>query len=970
MLDKINDIISSVPGIARNQEITNAASTLRSWGAAQLQPLACNLESMPDVSDIAGAVSPVPTMCWAQYVASIDDSNALSCSRSDTCRREGLLFGEAAAAVDDPNQPVLCGTCAASLVSGSVVQYGCDTATKECTCGVRATQRTSCTANYQCWINDEAWCNLAHDVSSVNPSGGLPCKQCGFSQPVCLVTDGASGAGTCACLLLGSQPAQCAAADAPLDTASPNDETLCAVSLDPQAAQRSSGTLEWANLATAPCALANQGQTFCYKVDGQGLLAVGLGVVDTGLLGRRRLLQSSDADEREWEQLMERIERFGGWNETATPCRELAARALVLASWNELGVLDRVSLQSCVRWRETAADLIRRNDMEALVGHDYLLLSPADFARAVMHKGTLTALAATPAFWAGAALAHPWAAPARALAGRVALYLHSLAVDMRDELQARAQALNGSAPTGFRPIANTTLWKLADTLGMLAGANASAHAGERAADARWVLQQVRSFATAQKQVLRELGGMGLHRVQEIADSLQGARKGKKRAAQPARPVPTMQKPSSQPAAPRPGRRLLASTDPSIAVAQYTSLVAALGTAGGVVPIGGPLADIWVQGPIGWPPRFEYWSQEAKDSCMATAVFWDLATDALATVIRSYQIGFSQDRFRRKPTRLAEQVPVFYAGNETALPGASAWRAPGGSGASAASLYEWFGDNVLYNLLGMTPASIAAFFGLGDKRHPNELTLGLLVRDLVVCDFEATTLCTKRNRGLWDSMVLTALLYTLVSALVSAMGGGGASLMLWASSPWAVLYLAYGYAPTCTPQVPVCLGADVVDLLRNTLPLPIRWPDSMQRFAGCLDRLPDQRFPNVNAGTADCLRSCADDPFLFDGRWETPMAWAVCGLVRNCSQVVLPFVGTPPALQQSLRSMQAVLESQDTDMAAGYTYCFIFTLAKTLPWIFLLLAALCVAVALLKIPFVLVTALVQFLVQGLCYTHAS
>lgn len=908
ILDGINGVLEKIPGVGRNGELDAAAKNLRKWGG-QNSEFKCELGWDDPTAEIVGGVLPVPTRCYTEYIASIDDSNALSCSRADTCRREDLLFGSAAAEADGTD-PVLCDTCPASLVSGTVVQYGCDVLTSQCACGARVTERTSCTANYQCYL-PEASCDLMTDQSTGRPSGGMPCKQCSFAEPVCLVTDGGTGAGRCSCLLRGAAPTMCEAGVGPLDRVSPSAGTLCAASLDPAAAQGSSGTLDWKYLVTAPCELVDLGSTFCYDVHGKGLLAVGLGVPDTGLLGRRRLLQDDDDDDddrREWQELEARMARFERWNETAPPCSQLALLARNLPSWQGMGVLDREALRSCVRWVEVGGKLIRSNGMDALAGHDSLLLSPADFSRAVMQKGALSSLVRTPMFWTGAALAHPWAAPLRSLTGRVALYLHTVSVDMRAELE--AQAGNGSLL--LQPLLNTTLGRLASTMAELSGVNVSE--AEGAGDAQWILQQAREFGAAQRGVLQELGGSGLSTIWEGGQTNQGRRRqgasdrGGGRGARGSRSFATrVEKPSAKPAlGPRRKLQQVTTEDPRNAVDRYTSLVASLGAAGGTVPLGGPLADIWVQGPIGWPPRFEYWAQDKE--CVAASIFWDLATDALATVVKAYKLGFSPDRFKLNATRMAEQVPVFYPGNETEPTGSPSWRIVGDKGgATAAYLFEWFGENVLYGLLGLTPGNIAAFFGLGSKQRPNQLTLGLLVRDLVVCDFEATTLCTRHDRDLWDSLVLTFAFYTVISLLASSITGAGPALLLWGTSPWMVLYLAYGYSPSCTPQVPVCLGSDVVGLLGRALPLPIRWPDSLQKFPGCLSGNKSDLFPDAKIGTADCLLSCSSDPFLFDGRWETPAAWVACGLVRNCSQVKLPWAGNLPAFEVALAHMQGVLE---------------------------------------------------------------
>lgn len=104
-------------------------------------PTHSNNMSSPD-----GAL-PVSSRCWADYVPSLDTSDALSCSRSDTCSTSELFVG----AGSSEDREVLCNSCPIQT-GGYTNQFGCDTFTKKCTCNVPIRDRTLCTSNQECRI--------------------------------------------------------------------------------------------------------------------------------------------------------------------------------------------------------------------------------------------------------------------------------------------------------------------------------------------------------------------------------------------------------------------------------------------------------------------------------------------------------------------------------------------------------------------------------------------------------------------------------------------------------------------------------------------------------------------------------------------------------------------------------------------------------------------------------------------------
>ena len=136
---------------------------------------------------------------------------------------------------------------------------------------------------------------------------------------------------------------------------------VCAVNVNPHASNKVLKYMEWGSLAIAPCAIVPPGNTFCYEVGRYGPLAVGLGVSDTAMFGRRRLLLDSNVDpvlqledyllsnsthEDMHMALADGIASFDHWNSTSAPCSSLVA-AHMREQDAKMGVIDIVTLKVC-----------------------------------------------------------------------------------------------------------------------------------------------------------------------------------------------------------------------------------------------------------------------------------------------------------------------------------------------------------------------------------------------------------------------------------------------------------------------------------------------------------------------------------------------------------------------------------------------------------------------------------------------
>jgi len=239
-----------------------------------------------------------------------------------------------------------------------------------------------------------ATCALVGDFSLGTSYGSIPCNMCPVSEPVCLVTQmsssssGNGAVGTCSCMQEGLSLQKCSRRDLSLRVV-PDASQLCAVSLHTGASSRSVSVLyEWNFLAAAPCIMISMSNAYCYDVSRYGLMVVGHGVVgDTERIalldrlgtavsggGSRRLLgdDSSGGSRRErWiDDALEDVLSFGDtWNHTASPCNELVGAFIESPSsfHGGGGVLDRMGLVKCIRWRKTGRDLIHALNLTSMM---------------------------------------------------------------------------------------------------------------------------------------------------------------------------------------------------------------------------------------------------------------------------------------------------------------------------------------------------------------------------------------------------------------------------------------------------------------------------------------------------------------------------------------------------------------------------------------------------------------------------
>ena len=959
----------------RVDAIDDAIDDILEW-AIPTPPGVCEMINRTDTQLLDDASLPVASGCYASYIPDIDDGDSLSCHGADTCAREISLEFKG------KNTSKLCASCpVVRLGDYGISSYGCDVLTKTCRCGYVPQERTYCTSNSEC-LTKMASCSLITDTSTGRSSGGIPCTQCTSMDPICLVSHGGI-AGQCACPVQEEPFAKCDKSTRVNERMGTGSGVLCATTLYNHMKTESTGSLDWGSLVVAPC--AQVGETTCIQVapftynlavgmDGP----VGRSAFDGNSARRRSLLATSS----NWATIMSHTADTFEWSHTASPCSDLMQA--LRDSPDLLGVLDRLTILDCIHWRRIAVSLILDNNMTALTNHDYLLLGIRDFTRAITHRGVIQSLLKTPRFWAGVAYHHPWMEPLRTIFSHITLYLQ-YADNGKQYVKFLIETLNGTSlnnlTDGTMFPFNVSSWGLPKMM-------------------LWdeeVSEELKQFTQSQASIVNILT-RNMNTVDRRNKRGSSDRHPKQPGQDPKQPGQDPKQPGQETHMPTANssagtgspvhvvkRKLLQSTDTPL---QAQSALWSTYVSNGVIniPIGGALGDIWIEGPVGWPPRFEYWSGDHQ--CAAASVVVDLGIETMSTVYRSYAQGFGGGVFAPLPLTFKQIVGLDRraAGNHRRISDASEttvvfpdnnlWTIPGSKLSVAEKYYEWFGTNVVQGIFAQTPDSIAAFFLPAPLGSPKgTMTLGTIAKGILVCDLEATTMCTRRNINVVMALLISIATYTIISWALGLVGLNALSSAFIFMIPLLTLYIAYGYSPTCVPQVPVCFIRDMYDTLIVLIPPSIVWPNALQSSPDCINGMLNKSSTRgySNGGYSNigqtCLVSCNSPKFGFDA-WEKSLAWIVCSFVDECDHITLPYGIYLDTYQQQAVASRAILASADTDLINSNTYCFFVTLASILPWVFILIALVFLLISSIQLPFIFMTASVQFMTSAIGYTHAE
>ena len=236
----------------------------------------CDFQFLSEGEHHNGAL-PVPTRCWSSYLTYYGDTDSLSCSRADTCRRS----------LTD-NTRIVCAQCPAAM--DGYDDYKCEPMTKLCTCNVQRYVRTECSMNDDC---NQAGASCNYLLSDLSLSTGVTsCDAC-QTQRVCYL-DVLTDQRFCACGLFPLRFSTCNQGYTG-KTMMPGSDKLCLYQPDSKFLSRNTYSAQFSDLLSVPCMeVGDISSVYCTNIIDQGQhMLVAKSVMVTG---RRLLGVDEDGD--------------------------------------------------------------------------------------------------------------------------------------------------------------------------------------------------------------------------------------------------------------------------------------------------------------------------------------------------------------------------------------------------------------------------------------------------------------------------------------------------------------------------------------------------------------------------------------------------------------------------------------------------------------------------------------------------
>jgi len=215
-------------------------------------------------------------------------------------------------------------------------------------------------------------------------------------------------------------------------------------------------------------------------------------------------------------------------------------------------------------------------------------------------------------------------------------------------------------------------------------------------------------------------------------------------------------------------------------------------------------------------------------------------------------------------------------------------------------------------------------------------LGKMLR----CDVEAQMLCTEHHYDVFTSIFIATIILSIIGSVASMTGVPVVSTLLSIMGFTSlVLFISFGYAPSCAPLVPLCFFNSMVADVVHWLPRQITIPNSL------LSCSHDQ---TLSVPPASCIVQCDNDPFNFRS-WHANLGWTLCEQAPDACADLLAYLRVPgnafttlvgavssTALETAVYRSRLVLMSGDSNMIEGFQFCNIITAYTLLPLVSILL----------------------------------
>ena len=786
-VDVINGIAFGKLGYLKENINSAKKSVQKSLSCDSRNPLDCNITFRSDPP--LTTTLPLATRCWAGAEPGI---NSFACTAADTCLNNNF-------------SKVVCGACPGG---SGMIQFGCNTLTKLCSCNIFPRKTTFCSSHEECTMdNDDVECEFVD--SYLEPSyGHVPCRQC--PKPMCLISDG-SGIGKCSCLLRPVPNQGCVGLG---ERVSPSASSLCLVATA-GGGQGSSSTYTqtYRTLASAPCMLINQAASYCMQVytsaTASAPMVVGLAMLRT--LGRRLLLQEDEGNRTFLVDLTPSFHTDDGnnnssssasssWEGVGEPCRSLvlATATTTTSGRSGLGILEKYTLSECWRWRDVGFRLVTEANMTKV--NPTFLVSWQDLLNTMLSEGAVPEILSKLPQVIHSFLMHTEAAQP--------IYISMLYW---------SSYLPQEAWSNHTILAQARLVLMNLTAVVTRGSN---YDGDGDSNNNNTQEEEES-------IIRARGGGG-HRRRLLEEIEEGSRKttGKRRGVYykddnnnndnynnnvgggewDDGPYSWMAKnqihwnlPGGQG---KGGRKLLLLSEEE---GEATSS-AAEGSVTTTIPTSETVYE-WSQGPYTWPPNFNYW--QGKDSCAVVSTAVKVVKNGLDVTMKYYQNALPEPKPVEWPTLpLNNNINFFIQ-----IPGTTDFGV----------VIRQYTDQVLNKTY------------IDDFLDTAPYAAG--IKSFLQCNFTRIQTCEDRHDLFWSAtlVIVISIAMGLIGKVLGIPYVEGILLLFFVP---LVMYTAYGYALTCAPLIPVCALRDLLTLLDYLLPKPscgrVRWSPrrGAARFRAC------------------------------------------------------------------------------------------------------------------------------------------
>jgi hypothetical protein len=168
----------------------------------------------------------------------------------------------------------------------------------------------------------------------------------------------------------------------------------------------------------------------------------------------------------------------------------------------------------------------------------------------------------------------------------------------------------------------------------------------------------------------------------------------------------------------------------------------------------------------------------------------------------------------------------------------------------------------------TISTLLAFSSIGaltndtlyvEMTEKNQISLGRLLRDLLVCNLEDTIYCEKKNLKLFDSFVAMFMILAIVSYTLPIPSVPYYLMWVFGLS-YGVLYLSYNFSALCFPRIPTCLGNGIFELTQTIFPPEIQIPRALYNWQVCDSQLNIKPEYLSVVPLPTCGKSCLSAPF--------------------------------------------------------------------------------------------------------------